>query len=76
MNQTSLVKAERARQNRAYVRELLRQRQPGFSSSLASAEQDLVPGPGISQRLSCGLCNMPRDDFCGMTGPSRGLARS
>lgn len=43
----SVVKAERARQNRAYVRELLRQRQPGFAVALASAEQDLsCQGPG------------------------------
>jgi hypothetical protein len=41
MSQMSVVKAERARQNRAYVRELLRQRQPGFAVALASAEQDL-----------------------------------
>ena len=41
VSQMSVVKAERARQNRAYVRELLRQRQPGFAVALASAEQDL-----------------------------------
>jgi hypothetical protein len=41
MSQVSLVKAERARQNRAYVRGLLRRRQPGFAAALASAEQHL-----------------------------------
>ena len=41
MSQMSAVKAEPARQNRAYVRELLRQRQPGFAVALAAAEQDL-----------------------------------
>jgi len=47
VSQMSVVKAERARQNRAYVRELLRQRQPGFAVALASAEQDLsCQGPG------------------------------
>jgi WhiB family transcriptional regulator, redox-sensing transcriptional regulator len=39
MSQTSLVKARRAQENRAYVRKLLRQRQPGFAAALASAER-------------------------------------
>jgi hypothetical protein len=61
MSQMSLVMAERARQNRAYVRVLLRQRQPGFAVALASAEQDLsCQGPGLSQPLTCSVCNMPR----------------
>lgn len=41
MSQVSMVKAERARQNRAYVRGLLTRRQPGFAAALASAEQHL-----------------------------------
>ena len=41
MSQMSPVNVERARQNRAYVRELLIQRQPEFAAALASAEQHL-----------------------------------
>jgi hypothetical protein len=40
MSQMSLVKAERASENRAHVRMLLRLRQPAFAAALASAEQD------------------------------------
>lgn len=36
----SPVKAQRARENRAYVRMLLRERQPAFAAALAFAEQD------------------------------------
>jgi hypothetical protein len=39
MAQMSLVKAERALANRAYVRMLLRLRQSAFAAALASAEQ-------------------------------------
>ena len=39
MSQMSLVRAERAEENRAYVRKLLRQRQPAFAAALAAAEQ-------------------------------------
>jgi hypothetical protein len=39
MSQVSLVKAERALENRAHVRMLLRLRQPAFAAALASAEQ-------------------------------------
>jgi hypothetical protein len=35
----SRVKARRVWENRAYVRELLGQRQPGFAAALAFAEQ-------------------------------------
>src|ERR1700759_3093654 len=35
----SLRKAQRARENRAYVRMLLRQRQPAFAAALSLAEQ-------------------------------------
>ena len=41
MSQMSLVKAERALENRAHVRMLLRLRQPAFAAALASAEQDV-----------------------------------
>ena len=40
MSQMSLVKAERAWENRAHVRVLLRLRQSAFAAALASAEQD------------------------------------
>jgi hypothetical protein len=39
MSQTSLVRAERAEENRAYVRMLLWQRQPAFATALAAAER-------------------------------------
>jgi hypothetical protein len=38
-SQMSWVKAQRARENSAYVRKLLVQRQPGFAAALAFAEQ-------------------------------------
>jgi hypothetical protein len=41
MSQMPSVKAERALENRAHVRMLLRLRQPGFAAALASAEQDV-----------------------------------
>ena len=51
----SVVIADRGRQNRAYVRELLWQRQPGFAAALASAEQYLsCQDLEISQSLTCG----------------------
>ena len=37
----SLRKAQRARENRAYVRMLLRQRQPAFAAALSYAEQSV-----------------------------------
>jgi hypothetical protein len=40
MSQMPLVNAERALDNRAHVRMLLRLRQPAFAAALASAEQD------------------------------------
>jgi hypothetical protein len=39
VGQTSLLKAERARQNRAYVRKLLQERQPEFAAALAAAKE-------------------------------------
>jgi hypothetical protein len=42
VRQTSLMKAERARQNRAYVRELLQERQPEFAAALAAAKEQIV----------------------------------
>jgi hypothetical protein len=60
MSQVSLVKAERARQNRAYVRGLLTRRQPGFAAALASAEQHLsCQGAGLSRPLGCRRCETP-----------------
>ena len=46
MSQMSWVKAERALENRAHVRMLLRLRQPAFAAALASAEHD----------FSCSVC--------------------
>jgi hypothetical protein len=43
---TSLTKAQRAQENRAYIRELLWKRQPVFAAALAAAEQD----------FSCSAC--------------------
>jgi hypothetical protein len=40
--QTSLLKAERARQNRAYVRKLLQERQPEYAAALAAAKEQIV----------------------------------
>jgi hypothetical protein len=37
---TSRAKAQRAKENRSYVRELLRERQPAFAAILATAEAD------------------------------------
>jgi hypothetical protein len=42
MSQMSSVKAQRARENRAYVRMLLKERQPAFAAALAFAEQYVV----------------------------------
>jgi hypothetical protein len=42
VRQTSLMKAERARQNRAYVRKLLQERQPEFAAALAAAKEQIV----------------------------------
>ena len=37
---TSLTKAQRAQENRAYVRRLLSMRQPAFAAALAAVERD------------------------------------
>jgi hypothetical protein len=42
MSQTTAARAQRARKNSAYVRMLLRQRQPAFAAALAAAEQYAV----------------------------------
>jgi hypothetical protein len=42
MSQISPAKAQRAWENRAYVRVLLRERQPEFAAALAFAEQYVV----------------------------------
>jgi hypothetical protein len=52
----SSQKAQQARENRAYVRMLLRQRQPAFAAALSSAEQ----------YASC-----PADPFSCSAGPRR-----
>ena len=39
VSQTSRLKAQRASENGAYVRRLLRQRQPDFAATLAAAEK-------------------------------------
>jgi len=59
MSQMSPVKAERARQNRAHVRELLRQRQPGFAAALASAEHHLPCSAVQARRASDMPCPIP-----------------
>jgi hypothetical protein len=50
----SSQKAQQARENRAYVRMLLRQRQPAFAAALSSAEQyvSCSAGPGRRQETS------------------------
>ena len=42
VGQTSLPKVERARQNRAYVRKLLQERQPEFAAALVAAKEQIV----------------------------------
>ena len=42
VGQPALLKAERARQNRAYVRKLLQERQPEFAAALAAAKEQIV----------------------------------
>lgn len=56
MSQTAQVKAQRARENRDYVRELLARRQPEFADALASAEQELACRLGLPPPQACGLC--------------------
>jgi hypothetical protein len=48
--QSSMAKSERARENRAYVRRLLMQRQPEFAAALASAEQAFPCPDGAGER--------------------------
>jgi hypothetical protein len=42
MSQMSSVKAQRARENRAYVRMLLKERQPTFAAALAFVAEQYV----------------------------------
>jgi hypothetical protein len=49
----SLAKAERALENRAHVRMLLRLRQPAFAAALASAEQDFFTARRGVARQTC-----------------------
>jgi hypothetical protein len=51
MRRSSMVKCERAQENRAYVRRLLRERQPEFAAALASVEHS----------FSCPGCSGKRD---------------
>jgi hypothetical protein len=53
MSQMPSVKAERALENRAHVRMLLRLRQPAFAAALASAEQDFSPDQRGAARQTC-----------------------
>jgi hypothetical protein len=53
MSQMSLVTAERALENRAHVRMLLRLRQPAFAAALASAEQDFFTDRRGVARQTC-----------------------
>ena len=50
----SWAKARRAHENSAYVRELLRKREPAFAAELATAEQDF-PCPALSRGTPCRL---------------------
>jgi hypothetical protein len=62
----SPVKAKRARENRAYVRVLLRERQPAFAAALAYAEQYLVFRLGRRKN---------RDDDPALAGQDRAAPR-
>ena len=42
VDQMSLSQAERARQNRAFVRELLQEKQPEFAVALAAAVAEII----------------------------------
>lgn len=42
--------SDQARENRAYVRRLLRQRQPKFAAALAAAERQFSCAPGPDER--------------------------
>ena len=51
MRQSSVIQSERAEENSAYVRRLLRERQPEFAAALASVEHS----------FSCPACPGKRD---------------
>jgi hypothetical protein len=51
----SRVKAQRARENSAYVRKLLRQRQPEFAAALAFAEQYFSCLSGRGEATGAGM---------------------
>lgn len=55
MGQPSLLKAQRASQNQAYVRKLLRERQPEFAAALAAAEKQIL------RQMQCADAPRPRD---------------
>ena len=68
VSQMSRVKAQRARENSAYVRKLLTQRQPEFAAALAWAEHyfscvlpvaDCAAEP-VAEIAGCGItCDLP-----------------
>lgn len=62
MNEMSVVRSERGRRNRAYVRDLLRRRQPEFAAALARAEEHLsrggVPGCRGGAHAACATCRL------------------
>ena len=45
-----MARSDRARQNRAYVRRLLRQRQPEFAAALESVEHEFSYPAGLGKR--------------------------
>jgi hypothetical protein len=53
MSQMSSANAERALENRAHVRMLLRLHQPAFAAALASAEQDFFTDRRGVARQTC-----------------------
>ena len=53
VGQTALLKAERARQNRAYVRKLLQERQPEFAAALVAAKEQVVRQRGAPDVTAC-----------------------
>jgi hypothetical protein len=55
---------DQARENRAYVRRLLKEKQPGFAALLESVERELL----------CPLCPGERSFPAAMAGSSRGLS--
>src|SRR6516162_1251680 len=59
VGQTALLKAERARQNRAYVRKLLQERQPEFAAALVAAKEQVVRQRGAPDVNACHQAEKP-----------------